>query len=76
MRYLYRDDDITNIATSVEKIASQFKQLHNLIIEQGTILDRIDYNIQKGVENTSNGKRQLAEVMIDRCRVLINYIGK
>ena len=76
MRYLYRDDDITNIATSVEKIASQFKQLHNLIIEQGTILDRIDYNIQKGVENTSNGKRQLAEVMSYICRVLINYIGK
>lgn len=60
---LFRDDDITNIATSVEKIAGQFKQLHNLIIEQGTILDRIDYNLQKGVENISNGKSQLNQVI-------------
>lgn len=57
-----RDDDITHIAISVEKISSQFKQLHNLVIEQGTILDRIDYNLMKAVENTGKGKRELNSV--------------
>lgn len=46
----------------MEKISSQFKQLHNLVIEQGTILDRIDYNLMKAEENTSKGKKQLNSV--------------
>lgn len=54
-----RDGDITNIATSVEKLASQFKQLHNLVIEQGTILDRIDYNLQQGEMYVNKGKNTL-----------------
>jgi len=57
-----REGDIANIVNSVEKIAQQFKQLQVLVIEQGTLLDRIDYNLSKSEENAKKAKQQLKAV--------------
>ena len=38
-----RDTEIMRIAQSIEELAVIFKQLAVLVIDQGTILDRIDY---------------------------------
>lgn len=40
-----RDEEITRIAQSIEELAGIFKELAVLVIDQGTILDRIDYNM-------------------------------
>ena len=50
-----RDQEITQIAKSIEELAQIFKELAVLVIDQGTILDRIDYNMENAVENVKQG---------------------
>ena len=54
-----RDTDLNQLLDSMNNLASTFKDLKNLVVEQGTILDRIDYNIDTAGENTAKGKQHL-----------------
>lgn len=54
-----RDQEITHIAKSIEELATIFKELAVLVIDQGTILDRIDYNMETAVEHAKEGIQQL-----------------
>jgi len=54
-----RDEEITRIAKSVEELAQIFKELAVLVIDQGTILDRIDFNMETAVEHAKEGIVQL-----------------
>lgn len=47
------------IAKSIEELAQIFKELAVLVIDQGTILDRIDFNMEQVIDNTSKGIEQL-----------------
>jgi syntaxin 16 len=47
--------EIKKIAKSIEELAQIFKELAVLVIDQGTVLDRIDYNMEQVVENTKEG---------------------
>ena len=53
------DEEITRIAKSIEELAQIFKELAVLVIDQGTILDRIDYNMEQVLEHTKEGIVQL-----------------
>jgi len=54
-----RDKEIAKIAQSIEELGAIFKELAVLVIDQGTILDRIDYNMEAVVEHTKTGIQQL-----------------
>jgi len=54
-----RDQEIASIAQSIEELGAIFKELAVLVIDQGTILDRIDYNMEAVVEHTKTGIQQL-----------------
>jgi syntaxin 16 len=54
-----RDHEIVAIAQSIEELATIFKELAVLVIDQGTIFDRIDYNMEAVVEHTKTGIKQL-----------------
>lgn len=54
-----RDREIQNIAKGVEEIATIFRDLSTLVVDQGTILDRIDYNMEQVVDTTKKGMEQL-----------------
>lgn len=54
-----RDQEISSIAQSIEELGAIFKELAVLVIDQGTILDRIDYNMEAVVEHTKTGIQQL-----------------
>ncbi|KAI5123921.1 hypothetical protein M0805_006339 [Coniferiporia weirii] len=42
-----RDHEITEIARSIAALAELFKDLSTLVIDQGTLLDSIEYNIEQ-----------------------------
>jgi len=54
-----RDQEISKIAQSIEELGTIFKELAVLVIDQGTILDRIDYNMEAVIESTKTGVKQL-----------------
>ena len=56
-----RDEEIVKIAQSIEELGSIFKELAVLVIDQGTVLDRIDYNMEAVVEQTREGIQQLGK---------------
>jgi len=54
-----RDQEIQKIASSINELATIFKELAVLVIDQGTILDRIDYNMENVVQSTQKGIQEL-----------------
>lgn len=54
-----RDTQLGILLDSMNNLASTFSDLKNLVMEQGTILDRIDYNIEEAAVNTAKGKQHL-----------------
>ncbi len=42
-----RDTEIQKICESIEQLAIVFKELSVMVFEQGTIIDRIDYNLEQ-----------------------------
>lgn len=58
-RAKYKDKEIQELTESVRDLAVLFKELSTLVIEQGTIIDRIDYNVEVALEQTKKGKKHL-----------------
>jgi syntaxin 16 len=54
-----RDSELNEIVRGVTNLQELFKDLHVIVIEQGSILDRIDYNIDIGFNNVSKGKKKI-----------------
>lgn len=54
-----RDKEIANIVASIEELSAIFKELAVLVIDQGTILDRIDYNMEQVVVHVDDGVEAL-----------------
>merc|ERR1712139_167010 len=54
-----RSDEIVRIAQSVSDLHTIFKELAVLVIDQGTILDRIDYNVEQVVHQSRQANVQL-----------------
>jgi len=60
-RVTQRERDIKLIAKSINDLAEIFKDLSILVIEQGTILDRIDYNLEQTAVHIEEGNQQLTQ---------------
>jgi syntaxin 16 len=58
-----RDQEIAAIAKSIEELATIFKELSVLVIDQGTILDRIDYNMEIVVDKVEQGVVELEKAV-------------
>lgn len=54
-----RNSEISQIAASITDLHTVFKELAVLVIDQGSILDRIDYNIEQVVTQSSEANKQL-----------------
>ena len=54
-----RDTELGELLNSMSNLASTFSDLKNLVMEQGTVLDRIDYNIDQASINIAKGKKHL-----------------
>ena len=65
----HRDIEIEKISKKMNNLQELFKDLNIIVIEQGTILDRIDYNIDIACEHVKKGKKNI--IKADE-----NYKGK
>lgn len=56
-----RNAAVEQIMTSVVELQEIFKEIHVLVIDQGTVLDRIDYNIEQASEKISGAVGELVK---------------
>eukprot|EP00656_Telonema_subtile_P001888 TRINITY_DN1081_c0_g1_i1.p2 TRINITY_DN1081_c0_g1~~TRINITY_DN1081_c0_g1_i1.p2 ORF type:complete len:143 (+),score=31.03 TRINITY_DN1081_c0_g1_i1:253-681(+) len=54
-----RDKEVQQIAKSVAQLSEIFKELSTLVIDSGTILDRIDFNMEMVVDNVHKAEADL-----------------
>lgn len=59
----YKEEEIQNLVKSINDLASIFKDLSVLVVEQGTVLDRIDYNVAQAKEHV-----EMANVELEKTR--------
>lgn len=56
-----RTNEITQIATSISELADLFRDLGNLVVEQGTVLDSVEYNVQQTARELVAAEGELKE---------------
>jgi syntaxin 16 len=56
-----RDQKIIQLAQSINELATLFQQLNALVIEQGTILDRVDHNVEASLEHVKEGRKNVQD---------------
>jgi len=58
-----RSTEIAQVAASIAELHSIFKDLAALVIDQGTILDRIDYNTERIYKKSADAKGQMTKAV-------------
>jgi len=56
-----REKAINQVAESVTELAEIFKEIQVLVIDQGSILDRIDFNIEQAADRVGGAVTELAK---------------
>ncbi|KAG9241378.1 t-SNARE [Calycina marina] len=56
---MQREREITDIAQGIIELADIFKELQTMIIDQGTMLDRIDYNVERMATDVRAADKEL-----------------
>lgn len=57
-----RNQGIEEMLGNLQDLGYIFKDLAALVLEQGTLLDRIDYNIQESIHHTQSAVKELTTV--------------
>ncbi len=60
-----REKEINEIVKSINGLATVFKELQTMVIDQGTILDRIDYNIEQVAVHVEDAHGELQKVRLE-----------
>jgi len=61
-----REREINDIAKGIIELADIFKNLQAMVIDQGTMLDRIDYNVEKMAVDVQGAQKELVMVCLLR----------
>ena len=55
------DQEIDRLGEGITNIHSLFKQMNEIVIHQGEVVDRIDYNIEVALKHVAKGKTNLVQ---------------
>ena len=73
-----RNKQITQLVRSINDLAKVYKQMSELVIEQGSIIDRIDYNIEqtvghveRGVKHLENAEKHASNTCATKCMCIL-----
>jgi syntaxin 16 len=58
-----RSEAIHSLVQNLQDLAEVFKDLSSLIVEQGNILDRIDFNIEQTLDSTEKANKELDKAL-------------
>lgn len=70
---LERDNEIAKVMQSIQDLAQIMQDLSVMVIDQGTILDRIDYNMEQVALKINEGVKQIVKAekkQKSSCRIL------
>jgi syntaxin 16 len=56
---LQREREIEDIAQGIIELADLFRDLQTMVIDQGTMLDRIDYNVERMAVDVKEADKEL-----------------
>jgi syntaxin 16 len=56
---LQREREIEDIAQGIIELSDLFRDLQNMVIDQGTMLDRIDYNVERMATDVKGAEKEL-----------------
>lgn len=56
-----REHAIIEICKNINELHQIFKELSILVVEQGSILDRIDYNVEQALQQVQGGQKELVK---------------
>ena len=59
---IQREREINDIAKGIIQLADIFKDLSTMVIDQGTMLDRIDYNVERMTVDVKAAEKELTVV--------------
>jgi syntaxin 16 len=71
-----REEEITKIATGILELSEIFKDLQTMVIDQGTLLDRIDYNVENMHTNVKQADKELVQAThyqkrTQKCKIIL-----
>ena len=55
-------EEIHRVVESIKTLTTLLSQMNDVVIEQGTIVDRIDYNLEQAAKHVKKGNKELKEV--------------
>ena len=67
---MQREREITDIAKGIIELADIFKELQTMVIDQGTMLDRIDYNVERMAVDVKAADEELTVVCAEKMTFL------
>lgn len=56
-----REKEFLEIYNSIKALHEMFKDMHTLVIEQGTVLDRVDYNMTLAHDKVTKARKELEQ---------------
>ena len=57
-------EEIQHVVEGIKALTNILSQMNDIVIEQGTIVDRIDYNLEQASKHVKKGNKELVEVLL------------